>query len=220
MHRIDRNDRIDMVTGRSCRNCNKWFFHRSPYAHSCPECWQKNKPQKNRTRRCVRCRVELAQDYSKFVCPACSTMYTHKCDYCEKNFKAESVHVRKICPSCTVLRTNIKKNTLPPDQVHPGLFLKIKYLVIEKDHDGYCSDSYNDTETKSKRIEHYPLLKIFGKDDIGSDDNINSWNKKLKIYEIRDEELNDYACSKCKTTASIYKATVVKHLPIRELISG
>jgi hypothetical protein len=104
------------------------------------------------------------------------------CDCCEMRVLW---NWHDLCYDCKKIHKEILGGNISRDLIHPKKILRITYQISEVDHDGYCSDAYNETSTTKTETRYYPLLLIFNDDDFQIHGIIKSLdNPKIFYYEI------------------------------------
>ena len=102
--------------------------------------------------------------------------------------------------------------------------LIVVYTKETEEHDGYCSDPY-DEETNVEIITYsYPLLKHFKKTDFNDDNSIDNDNGKLNSFYRKDREACYRGSGYCGmgTTYNILKAYIINntYTDSKDIING
>ena len=160
----------------SCQECLDYFCKSHNWLHAketkldswhCPkcqkECWVCQGPIKKK-------------DYwdSELICEKCAENYcpthnpaeakkvgnTFRCEKCTRlhgcRLTSHGRNNQKEC-TCDERRRKILRNDLEKDLIHPELEVLVTYDVEEEEHDGYCSDHYNNRMTEKIVTKRYPL---------------------------------------------------------------
>ena len=105
----------------------------------------------------------------------------HECKYCEikfyeKIYSTKSLYGYKtgVCQNCKTLYNNLHNGTMKIEDMYPGYLIKIKYEVTKEDHDGYCSDPYDETVKKSVLTVKFQMPKFLTKYDFDENNNMIS----------------------------------------------
>lgn len=131
------------------------------------------------------------------------------CKWCSKSFRPSCITGLHHCRSCDLIITNLKNNSISPDEIYPDVFLKVTYSVCKTTHDGYCSDPYDTEEETKKMTKYYPLLKVFKKEDFDDHDMIYYSNEKLSLYQIEFKAHGNGYCE-CGTDYDIIYGELMK----------
>jgi hypothetical protein len=114
------------------------------------------------------------------------------CDYCEqiRSFLHDS---------------HMSERDIP---VHDNLLLKVNYQVEEEDHDGYCSDPYEETTISIiYDTTVFPLLKII---EIDSATRISPSNLLIQRFYRRESKPHEACrCRGCETRYEITSAEII-----------
>lgn len=138
-----------------------------------------------------------------------------KCFACNKEYEHRSY--QNTCNDCESIYYNLMQCNIDESLVYNKYQIMVTYDVQVQDHDGYCSDSYNQTEKNYERKFKYPLLKIFTNEDLDDEDNcIDLDNKKLFYYQKRTIGHGNGYCG-LGTTYTITKAEVIIKPPAIDL---
>lgn len=148
--------------------------------------------------------------------------YEVKCEPCRKVYTKRSYYGSNICDECSNIRDKLIYNQMDDSSdidvalVYDKYVIQITYSVNKQEHDGYCSDPYEDSESNYDEEEIYPLLKVFKETDINKNYTIDLSNPKLAYYKKPKQGHGNGYCNRA-TTWYITKAQVKNKIDLIKL---
>lgn len=84
------------------------------------------------------------------------------CIVCDEQYdESYGGYNNKRCAHCARINSDIQCHDSFPDKFYKDWVIDLDYDVITTEHDGYCSDPYEEEIVKSVEIRTYPLMKKF-----------------------------------------------------------
>jgi hypothetical protein len=141
------------------------------------------------------------------------------CSVCNDTFQTRTYSESCWCASCTTIHSQLMKcmnlmTNMPSSiPIYSDYYIRITYLITQKQHDGYCSDTDYQDVTSIDSVEKFifPLIKQIKQTDIdpvtGQIQSLFS-NPWMKLYQI-DPDSTCY-CDNGERTFTIQTAQVVE----------
>ena len=73
------------------------------------------------------------------------------------------------CNNCNDLYNRLHEHNLTQTEINPDYSIEVTYKVIEQDHDGYCSDSYDETTNEIEETIIYRYPNFLKEEDFDTD---------------------------------------------------
>lgn len=151
----------------TCNRCEKSFWSRYSIKNKCTIC--------EKYRKCINCEKETFNDVKcencKLIVLNCNNCGDEITDFSSKLFN-KNYH-----------RSCYDKIIKISDEMYDDKEITITYNSILTDHDGYCSDPFDENEIITKIKEKFPLSKSFTENDYDiTNGKVNINNPKLSIY--------------------------------------
>ena len=191
----------------TCKECNAEFYATLGDANQCF-----NKCQRCcKMMQCTKCRCifyvnEKDENARVSKCQTCHKEFN--CKYCSVKFYAHQYNshaMQDACKKCYSIYEQLHNGTLPEDDVVEGYTIRIKYKIEEGDHDGYCSDGYNERYYKYKEKHKFQYPKFISSDDFDEDGQMISG---FKFFEKDDEAV--HGCCMMKKIYYLQSAKLIK----------
>ena len=111
--------------------------------------------------------------------------HTLTCQCCQKEYTSRHIeYYGHYCDVCINFRRRLHTGSLTEDEIVPGLMICVEYDMTIQDHDGYCSDTCDETTEQCTKKYYFQHPKILSEDDF--DDNGTLINNLS--YFVKEEE--------------------------------
>lgn len=184
-----------MAYRSTCDRCKKSFWSRYNRKNKCRDC--------QKYTNCIICEREIINCEK---CNECRTI-VQICNHCDDEIKDKPIILYN-----KTYHDECYENIMRIDpETYDNKEIVITYDAVTTEHDGYCSDPYDEEIITNKIKLKYPLSKTFTDDDYDPIiKKVNLNNPKLSVY-VKESDGCDLGSGYCGlgTTYTIVKAKII-----------
>lgn len=101
-----------------------------------------------------------------------STKTKKRCKLCYQKFYNKYSTSSNKCPDCESQYDRLHEGELKNSEMNPNYNIRVVYKIIEVDHDGYCSDPYDEVRNELEETRKFQCPKFLNDDDFDSEGNL------------------------------------------------